>query len=111
MLGVIKDILLLTIAIFVVAKLLPGIRIKSFGTAVLVAVVYSVVHFFLYRILTILTFPFILLTFGLFVFIINAALLYLTSKLVSDFKLAGFGTTLLASLLISLCSVVLRSIF
>ena len=75
------------------------------------AVVYSLVHFFLYRLLTILTFPFILLTFGLFIFIINAVLLYLTSKLVSDFKLAGFGTTILASLLISACSVILRGIF
>ncbi len=109
--NLILDILLLSVAIFIVAQLLPGVRVKDFGTAVVVAVVYSVIHYLLFRILVFLALPFVLLTFGLFVFVINALLLWLTAKLVSDFKVSGFGTTLLASLLITLCSLVLKAVF
>ncbi len=111
MLNALWNVLLLAVAIFVVAQVLPGIRVKSFATALVVAIVYSLVHFFLFWILTILALPFIILTFGLFVFVINAFLLWLTSQLVADFKVQGIVTTLLASLLISLCSMLLRAIF
>ncbi len=104
------DVLLLSLVVFVVAKILPGIRVKGFGTAVVVAIVYSVVHFLLFRILVFLSLPFLLFSFGLFVFIINAFLLWLTSQLVRGFEIRGLGTTLAGSLLITAFSIVLRAL-
>lgn len=108
MTGAIINILLLSVAIFIVAQILPGIEVKGFGTAVLVALVYSLIHFLLFWILVVLSLPFVLLTFGLFIFVINAFLLWLTSRLISDFRVSGVGTTLLASVLITVCSTLLR---
>ncbi len=111
MLHTVWNVLLLAVAIFLVAQILPGIQVRSFSTALVVAIVYSLIHFLLFWILSLLALPFIILTFGLFVFVINAFLLWLTSQLVSDFKVRGWLPTLLASLLISLCSMLLRAIF
>ena len=95
------EVFVLTLAILAVAALLPGIKLKSPGTAVLVAVVYALVDFFLFKILAFLAFPFVLLTFGLALIVINAGLLWLTDQLVDDFEIKDFPTTLIAALLIS----------
>jgi putative membrane protein len=111
MLTILWNILLLSVAVFVVAQILPGVRIKGFGTAVVVAVVYSVINFLLYRILVFLSFPLMIVSLGLFAIIINAFLLWLTDLLIEDFEIRGFGTTIIASILISLSNMVLRWIF
>lgn len=111
MLHTLWNIVLLAVAVFLVAQILPGIQVRNFATALIVAVVYSVIYFLLFWVLTILALPFVLLTFGLFVFVINAFLLWLTSQLVADFKVQGVVTTLVASLLITLCSMLLRAVF
>jgi len=109
--SVIWNILLLSVAVYAVARLMPGIQLKGFGTAVLVALVYSVVNFLLYKILVFLAFPLMLVTFGLFAIIINAFLLWLTDLLIKDFKIKGFGTTVIASILISLSNALLQWLF
>ncbi|WP_371186448.1 phage holin family protein [Thalassotalea maritima] len=97
----ITKLILLSISIFLVAKVLDGIHMKNGLTAVIVAIVYSVVDLFLWWLLVILSIPLILITFGLFLFIINAFLLWLTDKMLDDFTIKNKRTTLLASLLIS----------
>lgn len=107
----ILNILLLSLAVYVVARVLPGIRLKNFGTAIIVAIVYSVINFLLFKILVFLTLPATILTFGLFIFVINAFLLWLTDKFLDDFKIDGFFTTLIAAFLITVINNVLRWIF
>ncbi|MDY0040838.1 MAG: phage holin family protein [Desulforhabdus sp.] len=102
------NILVLSVAIFAVAQLLPAIHIRGFGTAVIVAVVYSVINFLLGWLFFILSLPFIILTFGLFKFVINAVLLWITDKVVDGFKIDGFGWTLVAAFLIALLDTVIR---
>ncbi len=105
------NVLILSVAVFIVARLLPGIHLKGFGTAVVVALVYSVVNFLLYRILVFLALPFMILTFGLFGIVINAFLLWLTDQLIEDFKIDGCMTTIVASVLISLANMLLQWLF
>ena len=105
------EIAILSIAIFLVANLLPGIKLRTPGTAVVVAIVYALVDFFLFKILAFFSFPFILLSFGLFVLVINAALLWMTDQLVDGFKIRDFPTTLLAAFLISVVKWLLYWIF
>ena len=106
---IILNILLLSVVIFFVAQLLPKIRIKSFGTAVVVAVVYSLINFLFGWLLTLLALPFMILTLGLFKFVINAVMLWITDQLIEDFEIKGFGTTLLAAFLITIFDWLLRS--
>lgn len=107
----IVNLILLSISIFLVSSLLPGIYIKNYGTAIVVAVVYSVINFFLGWLLVILSFPFIILTLGLFTFVINAVLLWLTDRVVNDFEIKNFWTTIAAAFLISLTHSLLHWIF
>lgn len=98
----ILSLLLKSLAVFIVAKMLPGIHIKNFGTAVLVAVIYSVINFLIGRILFFFAFPVILITFGLFTFIIDSFLLWITDRIIDDFKIDNFVTTILAAFLITM---------
>ena len=107
----ILGILFFAVSVFVVANLMPTIRIKSFGTAVVVSLVYSLVNFLVGWLITFLALPFIIVTFGLFIFVVNAILLWLTDLLIDDFEIEGVGSTLIASLLISLVNSILRWIF
>jgi putative membrane protein len=98
----------MSVSVFAVAELLPGVKVKSFGTAIVVAMVYGIIHFLLYRVLQILTLPLVLITLGLFNFILNAFLLWVTDKFLDDFEIKGFGLTIIASLLITIMFAVLR---
>ena len=97
---IILSLLLKSLAIFFVAKMLPGIHIKNFGTAIIVALIFSAINFLLGKILFFLAFPVIFITFGLFTFIIDAFLLWITDKMIEDFEIENFGTTILAAFLI-----------
>ena len=107
MIQIIIKILFLSVSIFLIAKLLPGIRVKSFRTAIGVAVVYSIINFLVGWILKLLALPLILITFGLFIFMINATLLWITDKIIDDFEIDGFGLTILAAFLITIVNSIL----
>ena len=70
----ILNILLLSCAIFIVAKFMASIHFKNIGTILTVAIVYSIINFLFGWIFFIVTFPLVVLTFGLFKFVINAFL-------------------------------------
>jgi len=107
MLFVLK-ILILTVAIYVIAALMPSVHLKSFWTAIIVAIVYSVINFFFGWLLVILSLPLLILTFGLFKFVLNAFLLWITDQLIADFKIDSLGATLIAAFLITIVDGLLR---
>jgi putative membrane protein len=107
----ILNLLLLSVAVFVVSAVLPGVRLKNYWTALGVALVYSVINFFVGWLLVFLSFPFIVISFGLFMFVINAFLLWMTDKLIDDFEIDGFGVTVLAAFLITVVHGLLKWIF
>jgi putative membrane protein len=96
------------VTVFIVAQLVPNIKIKNFGTALIVALVYSVINLLVGWLLVIITFPLMFITFGLFKFVINAFLLWITDLLIDDFEIKGFGTTLLAAFLITIIDSILK---
>ncbi len=109
--SMIWNLLLLGTAVFIVANILPGIYIKNYWTAIAVAVVYSIISFFTGWLLILLSLPFIIITFGLFKFIINAFLLYITDKLIQDFKIKDGLTTLIAAICITIVDAGLKWLF
>ena len=108
---IIFNILILSVAVFLVARFLPGIRIKNFMTAVMVAVVYSLINFLAGWLLVALTLPLVIVTFGLFKLVINAGLLWITDKLIEDFEIKNFLTTFIAALCITVIDAVIRWVF
>lgn len=103
-------ILINGIAVFITANILPGIKVDSFITALLVAVVLGVINTFIKPLFILLTLPINILTLGLFTFVINAGMVLLTSSLVTGFYVESFLWALLFSIVISVISGLLNTI-
>lgn len=110
-LGIILSLVLGGIAVIVVAKLVPGFRIRGgIGSAILVGGVYGVLKIFLQTILIVVSLPLVILTLGLFILVINAFLLWLTDKLLARFSVSGFGSLLLGALLLSIIDLAMQMV-
>ena len=100
----------LAATVFLLARLLPSVRIRSAGTAVLVAVVFSVLNFFLGWLVRVVLFVPAVLTLGLlFVimpFVVNTIMLWLTDKLISSFEIETTGGLLASAAVITLVNAV-----
>lgn len=96
------------IAIAISAYLLPGTSVDTLVTALIVAVVLALANIVIKPILLVLTLPVNLITLGLFTFVINAFLVWLTSLVVPGFEVQNFGWALLFAILLSLIQMVFR---
>lgn len=101
------NLIINALAFYVVAYIVPGVKIESFQTLGVVAIVWGVLSIVLKPILILLTLPVNILTLGLFTFVINAFMIMLMSNFVPGFKVDGFGVALLSAVVLSLLNVVL----
>lgn len=99
--------LILTLAVWVAASIVPGITYNGWQGLLIASLVLSVLNTFVRPMLNLLSLPFIILTFGLFLLVTNAVLLILTGWLVKDFDVAGFWPAVGGSLVISIVSMFL----
>ena len=83
------------------SKVLSGIHVSDFWTAIVFAVILAILNTFVKPILVILTLPVTIITLGLFLFVINAILVLLASKFVHGFQIDSFWWGLLFSLILS----------
>jgi putative membrane protein len=95
-------ILISAIVAFGLSYLLRGIHIDDFVTALILAIVLAVLNAIVKPLLIILTLPITIVTLGLFLLVINAAIILLASKFVSGFTVDGFWWALFFSLLQSI---------
>lgn len=95
-------VLLSSLAVFVAARILPGVSVDGFGTAVVVAVVLGLINATLRPLLIVLTLPLNVLTLGLFTFVIIGGLVQLASALVPGFRVANFWWALAFALTLSI---------
>jgi len=95
----------------VVANLVPGIHVKSFVTALLLALLWSVITMVLKPILLVLTLPVNVLTFGLFTLVINGFLFWFLARIVPGFEIASFGAAILGALALSLLHMIVHLAF
>lgn len=100
------------LAIYVAAKVVPGIYVQGEGAIILVALILGLVNALIRPLVKLVTCPLIILTLGLFTFIINALMLELTAwvagQLGAGFEVRGFWAAFLGALVISLVSLALR---
>jgi putative membrane protein len=99
--------LLLAAALLLVAHLYPGVSVASFGAAMIAAFVLGLLNTLVRPLLVILTFPVTLLSLGLFLFVINAAMFWAAARLLDGFNVSGFGAALIGSIIYSLCGMVI----
>jgi putative membrane protein len=103
--------LVITAALLVlVANLVPGIQVRGFGAAFLGAIVLGLVNAFVRPVMILLTLPLTILTFGLFLLVVNALVLWLVGALVPGVRVQGFGPALLGSLLLTLLNLGIASL-
>lgn len=96
------------LALSAAAYLISGITLSGgFGSVLLVALVFGLVNALLKPIVLLLSLPFLILSLGLFAFVVNGIMLLVTAALSSHLVVAGIGAAILGSLVISLVSVVL----
>ena len=100
-------IVLSALAVVLLAKLLPGVFVDSYLTALLVAVVLSLLKFLVKPLLIILTLPITILTLGLFLLFINAILILMADYFITGFDVSNIWWAVLFSFLLS----ILQSVF
>ncbi len=103
-------LLITSVAIMLAGYLLPGIHVNTFWTALLVALVLSFLNLFLKPLMVLLTIPFTILTFGLFLLVINALIIMIAGAWVKGFVVDGFWWALIFSILLSVISSILEKI-
>jgi putative membrane protein len=99
-----------TLAVFVAAYIVPGIRFDAFANLVVAAFLLGVLNAFLRPLLVLLALPLVIVTFGLFFFIINGLLLYLVGQIVKGFHVDSFWAAFFGALIITFVTLLLNSL-
>lgn len=100
-----------TIAVFIAERILPGIQCDSTSALLGASLLLGIVNAFVRPILLLLSLPFIIVTMGLFIFVVNALLLMFVSTIIPSFHVDGFWNAFFGSIIISIVSWALSSFF
>lgn len=106
--GLILRWLIATAAILITSYVVPGVEVTGVWPALWIALFLGLFNLILRPVLIVLTLPITMLTFGLFIFIINTLLILLISTIIQGFNIAGFPQALLFSVILSVISYILN---
>ena len=102
-------ILLTAVVVVFLAKFLPGVAVAGYVTAIVVALVLALLNLIVKPILILFTLPVTIITFGLFLIVINAIIILLADAFVDGFDVSGFWIAVLFSILLSITQSLLFS--
>ena len=102
--------LLYAAALVLVANLVSGITVSSFGSALLAAVVIGLLNLLVRPVLVVLTLPVTVITLGLFLLVINALLFWFAGSVLAGFSVAGFWVAVLGAIVYSLIGLVIDAV-
>ena len=102
MTGFVLRVAIVALGLWFATQILPGLYFSSAGTLLAAALLLGIVNAIVRPIAVVLTLPLTLLSLGLFLLVINAAMLGLVALLLSGFQISGFWTAVGASLIVSL---------
>ena len=100
--------LLSAVTLLLVARFVPGFHVGGLVDALIAALVIGLVNATLGAILKVLTFPLTILSFGIFLLVINAAMLMLVSRFLSGFRVDGFMPAFIGAVLIFFLNMIWR---
>lgn len=101
--------LLNAVSLIVVAYVIPGITVSSFGSALIAALLIGLVNVAIKPLIVLLTLPVTVVTLGLFLIVINGFLFWLVSRMMDGFSVSSVLVGILGALIYSLISGVLTS--
>jgi len=103
-------LLLNGLAVLVAANLLSGVTVDGYLSAIIVGLVLGLVNLFIRPIITILTLPITIITLGLFLLIINAAMVLLVDAIVPSFEVAGWGAAILFAIVLWVLNIIIDAV-
>ena len=104
MLGFLIRVSIVALGLWLATRILAGLQVASPGVLIAAALLLGIVNAVIRPIAIILTLPLTLVTLGLFLLVVNAAMLGLVALLLDGFTIAGFWTAVGASIIVSLTS-------
>ena len=103
-------LLLTALAVVLISKLLSGVSVDGYTSAIIVAIVLALLNMFVKPLLILFTLPATILTLGLFLFVINACIILLADKMIDGFSVSSFWVALLFSVLLTILQSILYSL-
>ena len=100
--GFLTRLIVSALGLWLASELVPGIEVRGGWTLVGAAILLGLVNAVVRPVLVVLTLPFTILSLGLFLLVINAAMLGLVAAMFDNFRIAGFGSAILGAIIVSI---------
>lgn len=100
--GFLARLFITAFGLWIADMLLGGVSFDGFGALWLAALLLGIVNAILRPVLIVLTLPLTLVTLGLFIFVVNGAMVLLVSRLMDSFHVEGLGSAIFASIVVGL---------
>jgi putative membrane protein len=104
--GIILRTLITMLGLYLASVLVPGVSISGTGSFILAAVLLGLVNAFVRPVAFLLTLPITIVTLGLFLLVLNAAMFGLVAAVLDNFVVTGFWAALFGALIVSVTSTV-----
>ena len=104
--GIFLRTVIVMLGLFLASQILPGVTIVGAGSFILAAVLLGLVNAVVRPIAIALTLPFTIVTFGLFLFVVNAGMFGLVAALLENFSVSGFWSAIFGSIIVSITSTI-----
>lgn len=98
--------LITILGLLLASAIIPGVDIKGTGSVVLAAILLGLVNGFVRPVAFLLTLPITILTLGLFLFVLNAAMFGLVAAMLDNFIVSGFWSAIFGSIVVSITSTI-----
>ena len=106
MVGIVLRTLITMLGLYLASALLPGVQIVGTGSFILAAILLGLVNALIRPIAFVLTLPLTIVTLGLFLFVLNAAMFGLVAALLDNFAVAGFWSAVFGAIIVSITSTI-----
>ncbi len=110
MLHWILSLVISAVILLIISRVVTGFELDGFGPALIAALIIGIVNAIVRPVLAFLTLPLIIVTLGLFLFVLNALMLKLTSALVPGFRIRGFMPAVWGAILLAIANLLIDRI-
>ena len=100
--GILLRTLIIMLGLYLASILVPGVQIVGTGTFILASVLLGLVNAFVRPVAILLTLPITVVTLGLFLFVLNAAMFGLVAAMLENFSVAGLGSAILGAIVVGI---------
>ena len=104
--GIIIRTAITMLGLFLASRIVPGVWIEGTGNFLLAALLLGLVNAIIRPLMFLLTLPVTIVTLGLFIFVLNAAMFGLVAAMMDDFQVSGFWSALFGAIIVSITSTV-----